>query len=127
MKTDRRADVPTGVVIGDNPYSPEWVLRDFDIQAIIDIGLQKAFKTTIAETDEVNGIQSELIEIIKTQERYSQANYFFNNGETLLVQNPNQHCNFQNSINIDNSQIIKNLEQLNEQFSNFEDWIHVVE
>ena len=35
--------------------------------------------------------------------------------------------NSQNSINIDTTQIIKNLEQLNEQFSNFEGRIHVVE
>lgn len=127
MKTGGRADVPTGVIIGDNPYSPEWVLRDFDIQAIIDTALQKAFKATSSEMDKSNDIQSELIEIIKTQERYSQANNFFNTGETVMLQVPEKQGSIANAIYIDNTQIIKNLEQLNEQFSNFEGRIHVVE
>lgn len=36
-----RADSPSNVIIGDNPYSPEWVMRDFDILAIIEKALQR--------------------------------------------------------------------------------------
>jgi hypothetical protein len=127
MHTGGRADVPTGVVIGDNPYSPEWVLRDFDIQAIIDTALQKAFRTPVSGMDKSTELQNELIQTLKTQEKYAQADNFFNTGEALSLNNPNSQSKFQNAMNIDNSQIIKNLEQLNEQFSNFEGRIHVVE
>jgi hypothetical protein len=33
---------PTGIIVGDNPNSPEWIFRNFDILALLDLAITKA-------------------------------------------------------------------------------------